>query len=101
MIGFLLMKLDIKLHTPCVDFYLQKSRATNIIILFLMKNQNIFDPHFVDKFDSIIIITKDDYSPYKFDEIIYDAMYLTEYLRQKVSKDRDQSEDDDQNIEYI
>ena len=39
-----------------------------------------FDPQFADKLNDIIIITKNDYSPYQFDEIIYDSMYLTRYL---------------------
>lgn len=44
---------------------------------------NYFDPHFIDKLNDVIVITKDDYSPYRYDGIIYDNMYLTKYLQIK------------------
>jgi hypothetical protein len=46
---------------------------------------NYFDPQFTDKLSNIVTITKDNYSPYKNDEVIYDGMYLTGYLEQKYS----------------
>jgi hypothetical protein len=47
------------------------------------KKPNYFDPQFADKLNNVIMITKDDYSPYKYDEMIYDGMFLTQYLKKE------------------
>ncbi len=47
---------------------------------------NYFDLDFADQINDIVIITKNDYSAYKFDEMIYDGMFLTKYLKEKYDR---------------
>jgi hypothetical protein len=56
---------------------------------------NYFDSQFADKLNDIIIVTKDDYSPYLYNEMIYDGMFLTQYLKKedKVNQDSEDNQE--------
>jgi hypothetical protein len=58
-----------------------KKVNTHYHYLISSNKPNYYDPKFIEKLDQIKIITKEDYSQYQLDDIVYNGMYLTEYLK--------------------